>query len=229
MCTYFSFGLILQDIPYSITPQNTFRLQPIPVGLLVLPCTHQCRRSLPYSLSPFFFLFRTEEPAKTGTCAHDRHALQQLALNEHVKHWPDLRAYRQKIIIIIIIIIIIKTLFRHSWEKSNAKNSHLTEEFWLLSDIKTLSDVMGTAGFSKIANRPREDFVTTPFCRASIYKRETTMLNISLVFLSHKTLYLAWFYIFLTNDLVKMKKSWLLGFSDCNLFHFWHRIKMECF
>ena len=31
-------------------------------------------------------LSRTEEPAKVGTCARDRRALQQLALNVHVKH-----------------------------------------------------------------------------------------------------------------------------------------------
>ena len=29
---------------------------------------------------------RTREPAKAGTCARDRRALQQLALNVHVKH-----------------------------------------------------------------------------------------------------------------------------------------------
>ena len=29
---------------------------------------------------------RTEEPAKAYSCAHDRRALQQLALNVHVKH-----------------------------------------------------------------------------------------------------------------------------------------------
>ena len=28
---------------------------------------------------------RTDEPAKVGTCARDRRALQQLALNVHVK------------------------------------------------------------------------------------------------------------------------------------------------
>ena len=28
----------------------------------------------------------TEEPGKAGTCARDRRALQQLALNVHVKH-----------------------------------------------------------------------------------------------------------------------------------------------
>ena len=33
----------------------------------------------------FFFLSRTEEPVKASTCAHDRRALQQLALNVHVK------------------------------------------------------------------------------------------------------------------------------------------------
>ena len=56
MRTYLSFGLILQDIPNSITLQNT-RLLPIPDGLLVLPCTRQCRRYSAYSLPPppFFF------------------------------------------------------------------------------------------------------------------------------------------------------------------------------
>ena len=37
-------------------------------------------------------LSRTEEPVKAGTCVHDRHVLQQLALNVHVKHFDmDLR------------------------------------------------------------------------------------------------------------------------------------------
>ena len=49
----FLFGLILRDIPNSLTPQTTLRLLPIPGGLLVLPCTHQCRRS-PF-LPPTFF------------------------------------------------------------------------------------------------------------------------------------------------------------------------------
>ena len=40
----------------------------------------------PLTPSPLFFLSRTEEPAKASTCAHDRRALQQLALNVHVKH-----------------------------------------------------------------------------------------------------------------------------------------------
>ena len=35
-------------------------------------------------------LYRTEEPAKADTCAHDRRALQQRALNVHVKHSDDL-------------------------------------------------------------------------------------------------------------------------------------------
>ena len=30
---------------------------------------------------------RTEKPAKCGTCARDRRALQQIALNVHVKHF----------------------------------------------------------------------------------------------------------------------------------------------
>ena len=37
-------------------------------------------------LKPRPFLSWTEEPAKAGTCARDRRALQQLALNVHVKH-----------------------------------------------------------------------------------------------------------------------------------------------
>ena len=40
----------------------------------------------PYSVPPFFSLSRTEEPTKAGTCTRDRRALQQLALNVHVKH-----------------------------------------------------------------------------------------------------------------------------------------------
>ena len=72
----YNYDLILRDIRNSITPQTTLRLLPIPVGLLVLPCTCQCRQS-PLTPSPFFFLMaRTEEPAKAGTCAHDRHVLQ---------------------------------------------------------------------------------------------------------------------------------------------------------
>ena len=84
--TYFSFGLMLRDIPNSITPQKTLRLIPILVGLLVLPCTRQCRRSPLLPLPFLLFLSRTEELAKAGTCARDRRALQQLALNVHVKH-----------------------------------------------------------------------------------------------------------------------------------------------
>ena len=58
-CAHISFflGLILRDIPNSITPQTTLRLLPIPVGLLILPCTRQYRRPPPppppYSLSLF--------------------------------------------------------------------------------------------------------------------------------------------------------------------------------
>ena len=73
------------DIPNSITPQTTLCLLLIPVRLLVLPCTHQCRRS-PLTPSTPFFLFRIEEPTKARTCARDRRALQQLTLNVHVKH-----------------------------------------------------------------------------------------------------------------------------------------------
>ena len=85
MRTYFSFGLILWDIPNSLTPQSTLSLLPIPIGLLILPCTHQCRQSLLLP-APFSFLSWTEKLVKAGTYARDRRALQQLALNVHVKH-----------------------------------------------------------------------------------------------------------------------------------------------
>ena len=74
MRTYFSFGLILQDIPNSVTPQTTLRL---------LPASVDNPPPLPL-LPPLFFLSRTEEPATAGT--RDRRALQQLALNVHIKH-----------------------------------------------------------------------------------------------------------------------------------------------
>ena len=89
MRTYFSFGLILRDIPNSITPQNH-----------PPPATDSGRTArtpvLPVQAVPlFFFLSQIEEPAKAGTCARDRRALQQLALNVHVKHsdltWPKLQ------------------------------------------------------------------------------------------------------------------------------------------
>ena len=57
MRTDFSFGLILRDIPNSITSQTNLRLLQIPVGLLILPCIRQCRWS-PLTPSPFFFLSR---------------------------------------------------------------------------------------------------------------------------------------------------------------------------
>ena len=69
MRTYFSFCLILRDIPNSITPQTTLRLLPIPVGLLILPCTRQCKRSPLTPPIPPFFLSWTEEPADRLNCA----------------------------------------------------------------------------------------------------------------------------------------------------------------
>ena len=45
---------ILRDIPNSITPQTTLHLLPILVGLLILPCTRQCRWSH-LTPSPIFF------------------------------------------------------------------------------------------------------------------------------------------------------------------------------
>ena len=62
-------------------------------SVLFKPCFSACyqfRADCSYSPltpHPFFFLSRTEEPAKVGTCARDRRApLQQFALNVHVKH-----------------------------------------------------------------------------------------------------------------------------------------------
>ena len=64
MRTYFSFGLILRDIPNSITPQTTLRLLPIRSNCSLVQAT----------------------PPSPGTCSRDRCVLQQLALNVHVKH-----------------------------------------------------------------------------------------------------------------------------------------------
>ena len=83
MHTYLSFGLILRDIPNSITPQTTLHLLPIPVELLV-PASAGSPPLLPPP--PLFVLSLTEELAKAGICGRDRRALQQLALNVHVKH-----------------------------------------------------------------------------------------------------------------------------------------------
>ena len=86
----FLFGLILWDIPNSITPQTTLRLLPTSVVLVVLPCTHQYRQFPPPPPYPlhFFFLSRTEEPAKARPylCPW-----QQLTLNVSDLTWPDLR------------------------------------------------------------------------------------------------------------------------------------------
>ena len=70
-----------------LAANRDLRLLPTLVGLLVLHCTHQCRQ-VPHPLIPYplFFLSRTEEQAKACTCVRDRRALQQLALNVHVKH-----------------------------------------------------------------------------------------------------------------------------------------------
>ena len=77
----FSFGLILRDIPNSITPQNALHLLPILVGLLVLPCACAPPPPPPPFLPPLFFPVLDRG---TVTCAHDRRALQQLALNMHL-------------------------------------------------------------------------------------------------------------------------------------------------
>ena len=84
MRTYFSFDLILLDIPNSTTPQNH------PPPATDSACTHLY--SPVQAAPPPLFppppppLFRTEDPAKAGTCARDKRALQQLALTVHVKH-----------------------------------------------------------------------------------------------------------------------------------------------
>ena len=69
-----------QPISHCAIGQHTLRLLPIPVGLLVLPWTHQCRRS-PLTPSPLFF-----PVPDRGTCACDRCAQQQFVLDVHVKH-----------------------------------------------------------------------------------------------------------------------------------------------
>ena len=73
--------------------------------------------SLPHPL-PFFFLSWTEEPTKVGTCAHDRRALQQLALNVHVKHSdPDHD-------------ILFSYVALDLWERPLSKNREIN--FWLM-------------------------------------------------------------------------------------------------
>ena len=88
MHTYFSFGLILRDIPNSVTPQTLSGWYwPRSDILYSLLTTSAC--GPPLTPSPFFPV-----PERgTSTCARDRHE-QQLTLNVHVKHsdltWPDL-------------------------------------------------------------------------------------------------------------------------------------------
>ena len=55
----FLFGLILRDIPNSITPQTTFCLLPIPVRLLT-PVYPPVQAVPHYSLPLFFFLSQTD-------------------------------------------------------------------------------------------------------------------------------------------------------------------------
>ena len=42
-------------------------------------------------------LSRTEKPAKASTCARDRRALQQLALNVHAKHSDPIIRYNKRL------------------------------------------------------------------------------------------------------------------------------------
>ena len=82
----FLFGLILRDIPNSITPQT-------PPGRTACTLSYPPVHAVPpYSPPPFFPLSRTEEPANAGTRARDRRALQQLALNVHVE--PNFQKYK---------------------------------------------------------------------------------------------------------------------------------------
>ena len=104
MHTYFSFGLILRDIPNSIpppTPHPPPTPPPPACYRFRSDCSYPPVQAVPPLLpSPFFSLSRTEETAKAGTCAHDRRALQQLALFVHVKHsdltWPDLMLLNER-------------------------------------------------------------------------------------------------------------------------------------
>ena len=75
--------------PFSVNCTLTLRLLPIPVGLLVYSLVPASAGGPPPPLThpPFCFLSRTDEPAKTGTCARDRRALQQPALNVHSKNY----------------------------------------------------------------------------------------------------------------------------------------------
>ena len=78
-CPHFSFGLILRDIPNSITPQNN----PPPAT-----DSGQTARTPLYTPvqapppPPPHTLFCPD----SSTCVRDRRALQKLALNVHVKH-----------------------------------------------------------------------------------------------------------------------------------------------
>ena len=59
------------------------------VGNDIILCVYKVAVDIqhsPHLTPPFFFLSGTEELTKAGTCARDRRALQQFALNVHVKH-----------------------------------------------------------------------------------------------------------------------------------------------
>ena len=87
-------GWVVGSILHGVDPLSYFSFQPElhdwcnkGRGMYSLVACRQCRLPPPSLLPfPFFPLSRTEEPAKVGTCARDRRALQQLALNVHVKH-----------------------------------------------------------------------------------------------------------------------------------------------
>ena len=70
----------VQAVPPPLTPSTCYRFQS-DCSYSLVPASAGGPPLLP---PPFFF--PVLEPVKVGTCAHDRHALQQLALNVHVKH-----------------------------------------------------------------------------------------------------------------------------------------------
>ena len=61
---------------------NPWIARAVAVGVVLLLLGEWAASSPP----PVLFLFRTQDLVKAGTFAHDRCALQQLALNVHVKH-----------------------------------------------------------------------------------------------------------------------------------------------
>ena len=93
MHTYFSFGLILRDIPNSITPQTTLCLLQTPVGLLVLPCTRQCTYPPDYMILSWSVLDLLHNVNIANTCIHISITvhiflqLQYIPCNHKISQW----------------------------------------------------------------------------------------------------------------------------------------------